>query len=137
MASSWKNPFYQTVIDELNIHFKVLDWRKYGKGFTWDQVSIDNNDSVDSIEYRRILYTNPIARAGFNSDFVMMQEAHIGVLLLPCGKSAHLEAGWFWGQNKPLFILTFANEIQPELMYLGAKSLHFSVNSLIDEINSI
>lgn len=38
------------------------------------------------------------------------------VLLLPCGKSAHLEVGYAAGAKKP--VLLYAPEpLQPELMY--------------------
>ena len=38
------------------------------------------------------------------------------VLLLPCGKSAHLEAGWAVGAGKPV-IAYFPEPSRPELMY--------------------
>ena len=45
-----------------------------------------------------------------------MRWADACVLLLPCGASAHLEAGWFSGAGKPVAVV--APEIrEPELMY--------------------
>jgi nucleoside 2-deoxyribosyltransferase len=49
-----------------------------------------------------------------------MEWADACVLVLPCGRSAHLEAGWFAGKGKPVFVLTFDGE-EPELM---AKMCH-------------
>jgi hypothetical protein len=47
-----------------------------------------------------------------------MQWADGCVLVLPCGRSAHLKAGWFVGAGKPLWImLDDASPIEPELMY--------------------
>lgn len=45
-----------------------------------------------------------------------MKRADACVLLLPCGNSAHLEAGWFAGQRKPVAVLCWELR-EPELMY--------------------
>lgn len=45
-----------------------------------------------------------------------MVAADTCVLLLPCGRSAHIEAGYFVGAGKRLIIL-LANGCEPELMY--------------------
>ena len=46
-----------------------------------------------------------------------MQEADYCVLLLPCGRSAHSEAGWMKGQGKKVFVLDMSEKPTPELMY--------------------
>ena len=46
-----------------------------------------------------------------------MQEANYCVLLLPCGRSAHSEAGWMKGQGKKVFVLDMSEKPTPELMY--------------------
>jgi nucleoside 2-deoxyribosyltransferase len=61
-----------------------------------------------------------------------MQWADAGVLLLPCGRSAHLEAGYFVGSGKPLFVLLADGE--PELMYRMATRLCVNLFELIDAI---
>ena len=46
-----------------------------------------------------------------------MQWADACVLVLPCGRSAHLELGWFVGQGKATCVLHKADDpIEPELM---------------------
>ncbi len=44
-----------------------------------------------------------------------MQWAEVGVMVMPCGRSAHLEAGYFVGARKPLLIIL--SDAEPELMY--------------------
>jgi len=39
------------------------------------------------------------------------------VLVLPCGRSAHLELGWAAGQGKRTAILLDGPQVTPELMY--------------------
>lgn len=49
--------------------------------------------------------------------------------LLPSGRSAHIEAGYFVGARKPLHIL-LTTEQEPELMYLMATSISRNVAEL-------
>lgn len=49
------------------------------------------------------------------SDMNAMKWADTFVLVLPCGRSAHLELGWACGQGKQTLILTRDGE-EPELM---------------------
>ena len=67
-------------------------------------------------EYRDPLKL-PAAQRGFASYFDAMQRAEIGVLLLPCGRSAHLEVGWMSGAGKRTIVWTRDGQ-EPELMNL-------------------
>jgi hypothetical protein len=72
---------------------------------------------------------HPIAIAGFTSDFSAMKWADAcvpGYAFRP--KSAHLEAGYFVGAQKPLFILLSDGE--PELMYKMATQIFVSSDQL-------
>ena len=61
-----------------------------------------------------------------------MKWADACVLVLPCGRSAHLEAGWFVGAGKPLHILQLDRE-EPELMYRFGV-IHTGMNSLLEAV---
>lgn len=63
--------------------------------------------------YKRAL-SHPIAEEGFASDYNAMLWADTFVLVLPCGRSAHLELGWACGQEKDTLILL--DQMEPELM---------------------
>lgn len=76
------------------------------------------SDWEDRDEYLRML-DHPRAREGFAADFAAMQKADTFVMVLPCGKSAHLELGWATGAGKRTAIL-LENPVEPELMYLCA-----------------
>jgi nucleoside 2-deoxyribosyltransferase len=57
------------------------------------------------------------AQAAFASDKVALDRCDCGILVLPSGRSAHLEAGYLAGKGVP--VLTFAEmSIEPELMQL-------------------
>ncbi len=66
--------------------------------------------------------SNPIALHGFKYDKEGLDWCDTCVLLLPCGKSAHLEAGYAIGQGKPTLVVLHPDRFEPELMYLLAGS---------------
>jgi hypothetical protein len=72
---------------------------------------------------------HPIAERGFRSDFKAMQWADTCVLVMPCGRSAHLEAGYFVGAGKRLVILLAKDE--PELMYKMASSICITMDEMV------
>ena len=52
----------------------------------------------------------------FSDDIQALEWADTCVLILPCGRSAHTEAGWFAGRGKKTFV--YIPEMQEaELMY--------------------
>lgn len=71
----------------------------------------------------------------YDFDKFHLDRDDIGVLVLPCGKSGHLELGYLCGKNKPTYVL-FA-EGEPErydVMYKLCTSVHFSLASLEDTL---
>lgn len=55
----------------------------------------------------------------FQDHHKAMLEADIYILLLPCGKSAHIEAGYMAGNGKRVFVMDLQNTMtQAELMYM-------------------
>lgn len=127
VASSWKNPHYEAVLKHLrDVGHEPLDWRQ--GGFGWRQTGIAQED-MTARQYRDEVLKHEAAARGFGNDFAKMQEADACVLLLPCGRSAHLEAGWFWGHGKPLHIY-IPHFDTPELMYLGADTISFDLDEL-------
>ena len=117
VASSWRNQHQPQVVSFLREQgHEVYDFRHpAGKtGFQWSQIDEDwRNWSTD--QYRAAL-EHPIAQAGFKSDFDAMQWADVCVLVLPCGRSAHSEAGWMKGAGKKVIVYQIWEE-EPELMY--------------------
>ena len=73
---------------------------------------------------------HPRAIEGFDADFAAMEKADTFVLVLPCGKSAHLELGWAIGAGKRTAIL-LEDPVEPELMYRMADHLSPSVHELL------
>lgn len=132
VASSWRNPQQPSIVADLrNAGHQVYDFRNpphgYG-GFGWSQIDPDWQ-AWSARRYRELLTTSPIAAAGFVNDLRGMQWADTCLLALPCGRSAHLEAGWFCGQGKRCIILTRDGE-EPELMALLATDICISMDEV-------
>lgn len=130
VASSWRNDIQPTVVDVLREDgHEVYDFRNppLGTGFAWSQVD-PNWKSWTADEYRKAL-RHPVSLAGFGSDFAGMQGADTCVLVLPSGRSAHLEAGYMAGQGKRVIILTRDGE-EPELMALLCDEIVSSIEEL-------
>lgn len=129
VASSWRNYFQGPVVHTLRAaQFEVYDFKNppNGKPFSFDQVGLHGDDPIAPSEYLEVLATER-AQEGFNSDFGAMQEADIFVLVLPCGRSAHLELGWAVGAGKRTAVL-LDDPCTPDLMYQMVD--HISPNTM-------
>lgn len=116
VASSWRNTEQPTVIARLrDLGHEVYDFHKSEDhvGAHWEEVAV-NGTLWTPEEYIQKL-THPVAERDFQSDFQAMLWADAIVMLYPCGRSAHLEAGWAAGSGKELFII-LSPDIVPDLM---------------------
>lgn len=95
------------------------DSRIAAKGSDWERVD----------EYLAMV-SHPRAIEGFDADFAAMERADTFVLVLPCGKSAHLELGWAVGAGKRTAIL-LEDPVEPELMYRMVDHLATSIDDLL------
>ena len=136
LASSWRNEQQSGIVKILRDEgHKVYDFKNPpngNSGFSWSELDI-NWQSWTAEEYRNKLLTHPRAAQGYMSDMRAMEWADTCVLLLPCGRSAHLEAGWFAGRGKRCIILTKDGE-EPELMALMTNSICISVEELLEKL---
>ena len=131
VASSFRNGFHPYVVERLQrVGYDVYDFRRHA--FRW--ADIDGNwQSWSHEEYVRAL-SHPIANEGYARDYAAMQSADACVLVLPAGRSSHLEAGWFIGSGKPLYILGWDNGDEAELMYKLATLITDDLLDLISRL---
>lgn len=135
LASSWRNPHQPWLVTLLRQHgHHVYDFRNppNSTGFSWPEIG-PNAKECTAEQYRNALLTHPRAAQGFNADFAAMRWADTGLLVLPCGRSAHLELGWLSGAGKRTIILTQDGE-EPELMALLADHICVSLEEVLAEL---
>ena len=137
VASSWRCARQPAVVAALRAAgHEVYDFRNppARAGFGWEE--IDGGWKSWSPVAFLLALLHPLAEAGFASDFEAMQWADGCVLVLPCGKSAHLEAGWFAGAGKRLFILLDVMRAEPELMYKMATTIRLTIGDILTDVEA-
>jgi len=118
VASSWRNPIQPQVVADLRAAgFSVYDFRDPANdqgAFKWSDLGIERPEEWSAERCIEFL-SHPLAERGFRQDFDAMNAADACVLVLPAGRSANLEAGYFVGAGKPLVVLK--DQGVPDLMY--------------------
>ena len=98
-------------------------WKNYGKEMGWSYLETLKSDFVQT---------------AFNFDFKHMQQADGCILVMPTGKSAHCEFGWFVGSGRKAFILFDGEPDRPDLMPPNlATGVFFDLDSLIAALKPI
>ncbi len=134
LASSWRNAFQPHALAELReAGHEVYDFRNPrpgNKGFAWSEIDpkwLDWNPEV----FCNLLKTHPVAAAVFKLDKDTLDWCDTCVCLLPCGRSAHLEAGYAIGQGKRTIFYLRPEKFEPELMYLLGTDCVTSMGDLL------
>jgi nucleoside 2-deoxyribosyltransferase len=74
------------------------------------------------------------AKHVFEFDKSHIDRCDIGVMVMPAGKSAHLELGYMRGQGKPAFILFDEEPERFDCMYQFATDVFFNMDDLIEAL---
>ena len=140
LASSWQNKEYEQVLNTLRLEgYETYDFKhpenKELSSFDWEKLDKEYNRWTCS-DFKKALNLPETIKA-FRKDFQAMQEADFCVLLLPCGRSAHSEAGWMKGNGKKVFILDLSENPKPELMYRMYDDYLTETMELIERIKLI
>lgn len=140
LASSWQNKEYEQVLNTLRLEgYETYDFKhpenKELSSFDWEKLDKKCNRWSCS-DFKKAL-NHPETIKAFQKDFQAMQEADFCVLLLPCGRSAHSEAGWMKGNGKKVFILDLSENPKPELMYRMYDEYLTEIMELIEHIKLI
>ena len=107
----------------------------------WWTASEDADDWLrDYFRYRKMSYKDAIhsyaARHIFDFDKHHLDRADVGVLVMPAGKSCHLELGYLVGQGKPGYVLFDTEPERVDIMYNFATNIFFNIEDLISELKS-
>jgi len=84
------------------------------------------------LNYREALQL-PFVTTAFEFDLKHLHQAKALVLVMPCGKSAHVEMGMFYGWGRPRFLLFDGEPYDDnwELMPKLATGMAYSVEELV------
>ena len=135
VASSWRNQYFPEVVKRLReAGHEVYDFRNPphgGAGFHWTDIDPDAPNWTYA-QYAEGLH-HPLAERQFQADIDALTWADTCVLVLPCGRSAHTEAGWMAGAGKR--VLAYIPEmVEPELMYKLFDGVAGSLEELVEKL---
>lgn len=137
VASSWRNIRQPEVVKALRAEgFDVYDFknpREGDNGFHWSEIDQDWKNWTPA-QFRDAL-KDPIAKRGFESDKKALDACDACVLVLPCGRSSHLELGHAAGELKATYVL-IEEPSEPELMYSMVNRICLSLDELVEAIVS-
>lgn len=137
VASSWRNLMQEATVHVLRAAgFEVYDFRNppEGTGFHWTEVGLARDNDDCGINAYLTALEHPRSIEGFNADFDAMKNADTFVLVLPCGRSAHLELGWAVGAGKRTCVYSPEVMLTPELMYKMVDHIAPDMMDLLDWI---
>lgn len=140
VASSWRNEARQqaTVHALRSAGHEVYDFRNPApgdNGFSWRQCATADQ-LKDPRRFRDEVLVSDVAQAGFAKDMNALRAAEVTVLVLPCGRSAHLELGW-GARNAKSIVLLDDPISEPELMYLACDYIAVSIEEVVESCASI
>ena len=141
VASSWRNALQPVVVERLRAEgHDVYDFRnpkehihERDEGFHWS--NIDPEWMKWTPEQFISALDDPLAEAGFKSGMDGLTTAEAVVLVMPCGRSAHLEMGYAVGAGIPTIILIEDGE--PELMYKMATAFAVDIDGVVQSLKRI
>ena len=138
VASSWKNDAQPSVVEKLRDEgHKVYDFRHNSHGEetnVWTE--IDPDYMSWSKEGFKAMLKSEKAMQRFNRHLGALSDADTCVLLLPCGRSAHSEAGLMAGMGKRVIVCDLSERPFPELMYNLFNDYVFSIEDLLALVNA-
>ena len=84
--------------------------------------------------YKEALDHGHAGKHVFNFDLHHLSNANVGVLVLPAGKSGHLELGWLLGKGVPGYVLFDKVPDRWDVMYQFANGVFFNEQDLYDTL---
>jgi hypothetical protein len=139
VASSWRNARYPEVVARLRAegieHYDFRNPEDGNHGFSGAQVSRELGYGEDGwknpqADAALLMLFHPLADEGFRLDHGALLRASAGLLVMPCGRSAHLELGYLAGRGKPtVVLLDDGSEI--DLMWRLADCITYSLDEAV------
>lgn len=130
VAASWRTPQQPAVVARLRAAgHAVYDFRE--NGFGWSQVGLPEPPTFEA--YMNALVA-PRAVQGFERDMAALRTCEACVLVLPAGRSAHLEFGWAIASGRFTVVVFLEEPVVPDLMYLAASCFVRTPDELVEQL---
>lgn len=136
LIGSLRNKEVQTIAAKLREDPKYTVWDD------WQAAGPEADDWWQTYEKARGR-TYPEALAGnaaqntYHFDKAYIDLADIGILVMPAGRSGHLELGYMQGQGKPTFVLLDQEPERFDVMYQFATAVCYSMEDLLAYLSRV
>jgi nucleoside 2-deoxyribosyltransferase len=141
VASSWRNELQPKVVAALRAAgHEVHDYKESASGSGGEppppEMEHLTRMRFEPAQFRSLLEQHPLARSLFETDMNALRTSDACVLVLPCGRSAHLELGWAVGAGKHT-VLLLQGECEPDLMYKMVDRLCVSIEEVVQALGEL
>ena len=127
LASSWKNKgAVIELADWLRSEGHEVDAfcdEKNRISFNWSELTCSLPADITELDARDLM-THAIAKDAFKEDKKYLDWSDVVIMLLPCGRSAHIEAGYAAGCGKKLYIVGGFEKGEFDVMYGFADGMY-------------
>ena len=136
LIGSLRNPLIPEIADKIE---DETGWEVFDDWFAAGPIADDSWQQYET--YRGTSYSDALsgyaAQHVYNFDLHHLIRADMGVLVLPAGKSSHLELGWILGKGKPGYVLFDKEPERWDVMYNFCTNVFFSLDGLIWELKNV
>ena len=133
VIGSLRNPVVPSIGNRLrDMGFEAFDdWHGAGPDADeeWQRYEMERGRP-----YKEALYGYAAGNV-FQFDYRHLNASDMGVLILPAGKSAHLELGYLIGQGKRTYVLFDGEPERWDVMYRFATGVFFSLDAMLAAIH--
>lgn len=119
-------------IPEIGEYLRSLGFCAFDDWFAAGPIADDSWQEYEQSRgtlYKKAL-SNYAARHVFDFDLTHLNRCDIGLLVLPAGKSGHLELGYLCGKGKPCYVLFHEDPERWDVMYQFAREIFFNRDAL-------
>jgi nucleoside 2-deoxyribosyltransferase len=131
VASSWRTDRHDEVVRALrDADHDVYDYREEGANHADFEIDRDYTVSELNTLFERDDVVSVVER-----DMAQLATSDALVLVMPCGRSAHFEAGVAFGQGKSIMLIW--QDAEPEFVYDLADWITYDIQELVDYLNAV
>jgi len=106
-----------------------FDWNELYEVMEDEGIDINKLDAIDMISHWRV-------KEAFKEDKKWIDWADVLIMIMPCGRSSHLEAGYAVGKGKKMYIIGGFEKGEFDVMYGFASGMYdySDVDCLLDSL---
>lgn len=136
VATSWRNKHLDDTLAALRAEgLEPFDFRT--NGFKWSKVVEPESLPLKTAGAYNTVTRSPACIDAFNIDRGELESSDGLLLLLPSGRSAHVEFGWACGRGIPAVIVSPEPIADLELMHMFSRPMFDSIPRAVEALSTL